>query len=169
MPLLDRDTLIDRPVLVNRDDDDSADDEEVDKLGEGGGIEVHGVEFEEDDLDIIAGANTVAVLATGQSSGDVFEQLFANAAIQLKEMKEEGRDIDLLSYFGLNHTIGTVGLTEEQSENVVVSVMHDEMESEEEETSEKTSEETSEDVEDEEQSDIDEVEEEIEDMSDEDE
>lgn len=164
MTLLDRDTLIDRPELVNRDDENDEDDEEVDKIGEEGEIEVHGVEFDEDDLDIIAAANTCAVLTTGKQSGDVFEQLFTNAAIQLKEMKEEGRDIDMLSYFGLNHTIGTVGLSERESERVVVSVMEDDLAEESEESEEDVDSET-----DEEDSDIDDVEDELDEMSEEDE
>lgn len=119
MTLLQRDTIIDRPELVNREDNESEDEEEeVQSIGEGGPT-VHGLEFDEGDLDIIAGANTCAVLTTGQQEGDVFEQMFRNAALQLKDMKERERDITALSYFGVNNSIGSVGLTEEQVDEIV--------------------------------------------------
>lgn len=119
MTLLQRDTIIDRPELVNREDNEEEDkEEEVQSIGEGGPT-VHGLEFDEGDLDIIAGANTCAVLTTGQQEGDVFEQMFRNAALQLKDMKERERDITALSYFGVNNSIGSVGLTDEQVDEIV--------------------------------------------------
>ncbi|EGQ44243.1 MAG: hypothetical protein J07AB43_03020, partial [Candidatus Nanosalina sp. J07AB43] len=75
------------------------------------------------DLDIIAGANTCAVLTTGQQEGEVFEQMFRNAALQLKDMKERERDITALSFFGVNNSIGSVGLNKEQEDKIVQKAM----------------------------------------------
>jgi len=153
MTIIERETIIDRPELVNRDDDEDEQDEEdqVSVIGEGGGPSAHGLEFEEDDLDIIAGANACAVLTTGQDSGEAFEQMFTNASVQLKDLKERNRDISMLSYFGLNNSIGTVGLTDEQSGELMNQLMESEMN----ESSE------SDDIDD---SDIEEVEQEVEEM-----
>ena len=129
MTLLKRNTLINRPEIVERadekddvDKDDEDDDDtskRVDKLGDGGGPTVHGVEFEEEDLDVIAGANTAAVLVTGQDSGKVFEQMFTNAAIQLKELKSRGADMSPIVDFGVTNSFATVGTTDEQASEMV--------------------------------------------------
>jgi len=159
MTILDRETLIDRPELVDRDDDEDEQDkeqEEIKVIGDGGGPTAHGVEFEEDDLDIIAAANTCAVLTTGQEEGDVFDQMFANAAYQLKDLKERKRDVTMLSYFGLNNSIGTVGLTDEDSGKLMTQLMDAEIDGEDEESDEA-----------EESDDIEEVEQEVEEMAEE--
>lgn len=102
MPLLDRDTVIDRPVLLNRDGDDEQDvasDTDENIVGRGGGATVNGVEFENGSYDTVAASNLAAVLATGASDGEAYKNAFRNAAIQLHELKEEGSDISELSHF----------------------------------------------------------------------
>lgn len=167
MTILDRETLIDRPELVDRDDDKDEQDEEQEEIaviGEGGGLTAHGVEFEEDDLDIIAAANTCAVLTTGQEEGDVFEQMFANAAYQLKDLKERNRDVTMLSYFGLNNSIGTVGLTDEDSGKLMTQLMDADIEESDEEPAEPEEDEVEEAEED---GSIEDVEQEVEEMTEE--
>jgi len=158
MTLLERDTIIDRPELVNRgsdeDEQDNDEEEEVERLGEGGPI-VHGLEFEEGDLDVVAGANTCAFLTTGETEGDVFQQMFKNAAVQLKDMKNRQRDIEMISYFGVNNSIGTVGLPDEKSDQLMTELL-----------AETTPEEDA--IEDED-ADIEEVEDEVDEITDEDE
>jgi hypothetical protein len=176
MTILDRDTIIDRPELVTREDDDDEQDEgdeatehnEPDTLGDGGGPEVHGLEFESDDLDVIAAANTCAVLTTGQEEGDVFERVFKNAAIQLRDMKVRNRDIDMISYFGLNNAIATVGLSEEMRNQTMNQIMQDDIQSEP-ETTDDVEDDTDEDETEDDEIDIEDVEEEVDDMTDEDE
>jgi len=177
MTILDRDTIIDRPELVTREDDDDEQDKgdeatehnEPDTLGDGGGPEVHGLEFESDDLDVIAAANTCAVLTTGQEEGDVFERVFKNAAIQLRDMKVRNRDIDMISYFGLNNAIATVGLSEEMRNQTMNQIMQDDIESEpqtSEETSNQAEDDTGKEDEQDDNIDIEDVEEEVDQMAD---
>ena len=176
MTILDRDTIIDRPELVTREDDDDEQDEgdeatehnEPDTLGDGGGPEVHGLEFESDDLDVIAAANTCAVLTTGQEEGDVFERVFKNAAIQLRDMKVRNRDIDMISYFGLNNAIATVGLSEEMRNQTMNQIMQDDIQSEP-ETTDDVEDDTDEDETENDKIDIEDVEEEVDNITDEDE
>lgn len=117
MPLIDRDTLVDRPVLVNRgDEEDEQDDKQaegttVEKLGQGGGPTVHQMEFEPGDYNIVAGANTAAVLATGEQGGDAFNQAFVNAALQLKDLAAQGEDVRDIARFGLEKGVAEIGLT----------------------------------------------------------
>lgn len=127
MTLLERETIIDRPELVNREDDENEQDEEDEyqDIGEGGPT-VHGLEFDEGDLDVIAGANTCAVLTTGQQEGEVFKQMFRNAALQLKDIKERERDISSISHFGVNNSIGSVGLSEDQVDSLMQDMMREE-------------------------------------------
>lgn len=169
MTILDRDTLIDRPELVNRDSrsDDHDEDEQsdkVEKLGDGGGVVINGLEFENGDLDVIAGANTCAALVTGQEDGEVFNKMFQNSAIQLKEMKNQSRDIELLSHFGVNNRIGSMGLDQEQRDKLVNQMIRSHDESVEEESE---PEQTQQDVEPDkpDDPDIDDIEEEISDIS----
>jgi hypothetical protein len=157
MTLIERETIIDRPELVNREDDENEQDneEEYQDIGQGGPT-VHGLEFDEGDLDVIAGANTCAVLTTGQQEGEVFEQMFRNAALQLKDIKERERDISSISYFGVNNSIGSVGLSEEQVDSLMKELMPE------------VPTETEGEPEIEEDPDIDEVEEEVDDMNEDD-
>jgi len=160
MTLLDRDTLVDRPEIVNRDDDEDEQDAETDgyakSLGDGGGLTAHGLEFEEGDEDVIAAANTCAVLTTGQEGGEVFEQMFANAAVQLRDLKNSGRDIETLAFFGTDNSIGTAGLSEEDRQAIFDSLIST------------TSTEEVEEVEEESDEELDQVEEEVEEITNED-
>lgn len=98
MPLVDRNLLVDRPtvtdpVIGTDDDEGEAEEQEIEVFGDGGGKEVHGVEFEEGDEDIIKGANLVAMLATGSDEvDDVFQDIFVNTAVQLNHAKAAGED-----------------------------------------------------------------------------
>lgn len=180
MTILDRDTIIDRPELVTREDDgdeedknnEASEDNQPDTLGDGGGPEVHGLEFESDDLDVVAAANTCAVLTTGQEEGEVFERVFKNAAIQLRDMKVRNRDIDMISYFGLNNAIATVGLSEQMRNQAMNQVMETDIQSEpdENESVDQTEDQTEQDSDDESSEDgdvdIEDVEEEVDEMTD---
>lgn len=131
MTLIKRDTLIDRPELVNRDEDsdeeteqqtekqETESDTEVQRLGDGGDVTVHNIEFSEDDLDIVGAANTAAVLTTGQDSGEVFEQMFANAAVQLKDMKDREISLGSIFEFGLANSFATVGVSDNRAAEMV--------------------------------------------------
>lgn len=124
MPLLDRDTLVDRPVLVNRgDEEEEQDDKDTEgtageTLGQGGGPTLYGMEFEPGDYNIVAGANTAAVLSTGEQGGEAFEQSFVNAAIQLKDLVRQGEDVRDLARFGLEKGVAEIGLTRGQIETL---------------------------------------------------
>ena len=131
MTILKRDTIVDRPELVNREDDEDDKDEEDQNLetkviGRGGGPTFNGLEFEEGDLDVVTAANACAVLGTGEDEGQAYQQVFKNAAIQIKDMKMNNRDIELLSHFGLNNGIGTVGLDDTQRDQVLTDLMQSE-------------------------------------------
>jgi len=108
MPIINRDTLVDRPTaiepVIGKDSGDEDDDESVEEtedlevFGEGGGKTVHGVEFEEEDADVIKASNLVAMLATGSDEPDeVFRDAFKNSAIQLRHVKESGQEITEIS------------------------------------------------------------------------
>lgn len=177
MTILDRDTIIDRPELVTREDDgdeedknnEASEDNQPDTLGDGGGPEVHGLEFESDDLDVVAAANTCAVLTTGQEEGEVFERVFKNAAIQLRDMKVRNRDIDMISYFGLNNAIATVGLSEEMRNQTMNHIMQDDIKSDP-QTTERTTDQVEDNTDEEDaqndEVDIEDVEEEVDQMAD---
>mgnify|MGYP000019880190 CR=1 FL=1 len=120
MTLLERETLVDRPELIDRNgnDEESNEDEEPEKVSEGGPI-VHGLEFSDDDLDVVAGANACAALTTGSTDGDVFTRMFKNAAVQLKNMKDNGMSLERLSLFGVNSGVGSVGLSSEDTNKLM--------------------------------------------------
>lgn len=170
MTILDRDTLIDRPEIVTREDDEDEDNEDdemenegTEVLGNGGGVTLNEVEFEPDDLDVVAAANTCAVLTTGQQEGEVFEQMFKNAAVQVKDMKQRNRDVEMLSYFGLNNAIGTLGLSDQKRNQAMNQVIQSD-EPHDNSVGEGSSQENTEDSEDDEKIDIDEVEHEVNDI-----
>lgn len=121
MPLLDRDTIVDRPVLLDRSgnkkqDEDSEQEEEVQVLGEGGGPTINGIEFEIGSYDIVASANLASVLATGDDDGQSFKNVFRNAAIQLHELQERGKDITSLSMFAAQNNVDLLGIQPRQVE-----------------------------------------------------
>lgn len=175
MPLLNRETLVDRPTLVDRaDEEDEQDDNEsgvsaVEVLGEGGGPSLHGIEFEPGDYNVVAGANTAAVLATGEQEGDAFESSFVNAAIQLRELIMEGDDVRDLARFGLEKGVAEIGLDETDIQTLR-EVPQEEPNNQSETEAEEVGEDSESDSDDESaESDIEDVEDEIEDMKDEDE
>ena len=120
MPLLDRDTIVDRPVLLNRSgdkeqDDTEDDEEEVQVIGEGGGPVINGIEFEIGDYDIVAAANLASVLATGEEDGQSFKNVFSNAAIQLYELKQRNKDISALTEFSAKNGVDLLGIQPDQA------------------------------------------------------
>lgn len=120
MPVLKRKTLIDRPVLVDREDEedeqnnDAEEDVEIRTLGDGGGPVLKNLEFEPGQYDVVAAANTAATLASGEEEGNFFDQSFINAALQLHELDELGRSISRLVEFGEEKGVATIGLTQSQ-------------------------------------------------------
>lgn len=118
MTLLNRDTLVDRPELVERgnedDEEEEQDTEEIQTeiLGDGGGPEINNLVFEPGDYNVVAGANAAAVLASGEQEGQFYEQAFINSAIQLKNLREEGEDIRDVGRFGLEKGIAELGVSE---------------------------------------------------------
>jgi len=127
MTIFDRPLVIeDRPTLVDPliggDNEELEEAEEPVELpsviGEGGGISVHGVEFEEDSEDVIKGANLVAMLATGESRPtDIFKEIFINASIQLNGAKDNGRDISELASASESLNAHTIGVEWEDDED----------------------------------------------------
>lgn len=121
MPLLDRDTIVDRPVLLDRSNNDEQEEEqgqerEVEVLGQGGGPTINGVEFEVGHYQLVAASNLASVLATGEEDGQSFKNVFRNAAIQLYELKERGRDISTLSNFAAQNQVDLLGIQPRQAE-----------------------------------------------------
>lgn len=121
MPLLDRDTIIDRPVLVDRGDEGDEQGEhtvertEPQVLGNGGGPVINNIEFEKGHYNIVAAANLAAVLATGREEGSAFEDSFINASIQVYELIQNGEDISDLVRFSIEKNVAEIGLTEDQT------------------------------------------------------
>lgn len=144
MPLLNRDTVIDRPVLVNRGEQESEEDEsrvtKVETLGDGGGPIINGVEFRPGDFDIVASSNLAAVLATGEADGDAFVDSFRNSAFQLYELKESGEEISDLTRFSVERDVSNIGINERELE-----ILRGEVEEEADEEGEERQEENEED------------------------
>jgi hypothetical protein len=120
MPLLDRDTIVDRPVLLDRSGDkeqeDSEDEEkEVQVIGEGGGPTINGMEFEVGSYNIVAASNLASVLATGEEDGQSFKNVFSNAAIQLYELEQRGVDITPITEFAARNSVDLLGIQPEQA------------------------------------------------------
>lgn len=124
MPILNRDTLVDRPTLVNRGEEEDEQDTETNEelttqtLGDGGGPTINHLVFEPGDYQIVAGANTAAVLSTGHEEGDEYEEAFINAAIQLKDLAQRGHGCRDLARFGVEKGIAEIGLTQEDIEQL---------------------------------------------------
>lgn len=119
MPLLPRSTVVDRPTLVDRDDeqangDESSDEDVVEELGNGDGPAINGIKFEKGDYGVVAASNLVAVLSTAQSEGNKFRQAFMTSAIQMKEMANSG--IDISSIARLSRSRGIDDLNVSQSD-----------------------------------------------------
>lgn len=120
MTLTGREPLIDRPEIVNRDDEEDNEGSDgqssVNTIGDGGGPVINGVEFRPGDLGLVAGANVTAVLSTGQDGGEMFEQSFKNAAIQLHDLQEVGEDITDLRRFARDRGVADIGVSDSQFE-----------------------------------------------------
>jgi hypothetical protein len=105
---------------VNRDDEEDNQEADgqssVNTIGEGGGPVINGVEFRPGDLGLVAGANVTAVLSTGQDGGEMFEQSFRNAAIQLHDLQEVGEDITDLRRFARDRGVADIGVSDSQFE-----------------------------------------------------
>lgn len=147
----------DRPTVTDviSDEDEGDDDEEdtvqkdqVEVIGDGGGPTVHGVEFEEDDEDIIASSNLVALLATGEEGGDIYVEVFKNAAVQLNELDRRGHDISDISSFSEHIDAAYIGAEDIEFDSEPEED-DDEEEDEEEEKEDETEDEEEDDVEDE--------------------
>lgn len=171
MPLLNRETLVDRPTIVDRgDEEDEQDNKEsegltVETLGEGGGPTINSLEFEKGDYNVVAGANTAAVLATGEQGGEAFEASFVNAAVQLKDLQAEGEGIRDIARFGLENGVAELGLSVEEINSLrEIEDVDEEENSEDEEIEEESADEEvqDDDTESEDDSNIEEVEDEIE-------
>ena len=118
MPLLNRDTLVDRPVLLDRSGDNEQEDEEAEASGDAG-LEINGIEFETGDYELVSASNLIAAVATGQDSGEDYETTFRNAAIQLKKLNEEqGRDIKPLSDFAAQTNVDLLNVSPIQSQQL---------------------------------------------------
>jgi len=124
MTLLNRDTVVDRPELVERGNSDDEEEPEntqeiqTEILGDGGGPEINNLVFEPGDYNIVAGANAAAVLGSGEQEGEFYERAFMNAAIQLKNLSAEGEDIRDVGRFGLEKGIAEIGVSEDQIEKL---------------------------------------------------
>jgi hypothetical protein len=119
MPLLKRDTIIDRRTLVDRGSSgDEGDNKEADNvietLGEGGGPVVNQIEFEQGDYAVVAASNLVAALSTAETGGEVYQNAFITSAIQLKEAAKSGVDITPLSVMSRDRQIDDLNITQEQ-------------------------------------------------------
>jgi len=119
MPLLPRSTVVDRPTLVDRDDEqaneaESSDEDIIEELGNGDGPAINGIKFEKGDYGVVAASNLVAVLSTAQSKGNEFRQAFMTSAIQMKEMANSG--IDISSIARLSRSRGIDDLNVSQSD-----------------------------------------------------
>jgi hypothetical protein len=125
MPIINRPTLVDRPVIVDREesnDDDSSDEssddvqDEVEEivLGDGGGPEINSIEFEPGDYDVVSGANLAAVLSTGEGQGEEYVVSFVNSAVQLKDLKSDGQDLSLISSFAEVAGVSNLNVSNDQ-------------------------------------------------------
>lgn len=175
MTILNRDTLVDRPELVERGNEDDEEEEEgtqeiqTEVLGDGGGPKINNIVFEPGDYSVVAGANTAAVLASGDEEGEFYEQAFFNAAIQLKNLQSSGETIKDVARFGLEKGIAELNVSKTEIKRLQgESVEEDDVEVETVEEEEiDTPEQQSDGVDEDE--DIDEIEEDLEDVGEQDE
>lgn len=117
MTLINRKTIVDRPELVDRGDNDDAesnqaDNEVLEVLGDGDGPAVNGIRFEQGDYGIVAASNLIAVLSTAQTEGDEFERSFMTSAIQMKEMTKSGVDISPIASMSRSRGIDDLNIDE---------------------------------------------------------
>jgi len=130
MPLFNRDLLVDRPSLIDPvvsvgtdSEEESSEEEDITVFGSGGGKTVHGIEFAEDQNDIIKASNLVAMLATGEDDPtDIFVDVFTNSAVQLNHVKDSGRDLDHLVEMAEDLDAHTIGVEWDEPEEDGVEV-----------------------------------------------
>lgn len=122
MPLINRDTVIDRPVLLNRGGEDGQDENEAPEeeytstTPEEGELVINGIEFEAGEYDIVSAANIVAVLATGDTEGESYKNVFRNAAIQLEQLKEvDKEDFSAISELAARKSVDLLNVSGEQA------------------------------------------------------
>lgn len=124
MTLTGRDTLIDRPEIVNRggskdgENNEESTETHVETLGNGGGPVVHGLEFEKGHYNIVAASNLTAVLATGTDGGEEFRDAFTNAALQLYRQVQKGIDIRDIVRFSMASGVAEINLSDAQIEGL---------------------------------------------------
>lgn len=111
--------MIDRPELVNREGENDNEDNQVktkrvETLGRGGGPVKNGIEFEQGHFNIVAASNLVAVLATGDTEGEMFEETFVNAAIQLYDQVKRGGDVRDLVRYSVASGVSEIGFSQDE-------------------------------------------------------
>lgn len=123
MPLLPRSTVVDRPTLVDRDDEqanetEQSDDGVIEELGNGDGPAVNGIRFEKGDYGVVAASNLVAVLSTAQTEGNEFEQAFMTSAIQMKEMANSGIDISSIARMSRSRGMDDLNVSQDDMQDL---------------------------------------------------
>lgn len=184
MPLLPRSTVVDRPTLVDRDDEQAngakqSDGDIIEELGDGDGPTINSIRFEKGDYGVVAASNLVAVLSTAQTEGNEFQQAFMTSAIQMKEMANSGIDISSIARMSRSRGMDDLNVSQENMQDLKLATQtqtpeHDEDSEEEEEkvddddvSEEDTEEVVDEDSDDEDEEETDSVEEMFEDDDDE--
>lgn len=123
MPLLPRSTVVDRPTLVDRDDEQAngaqqSDEDIIEELGDGDGPAVNGIRFEKGDYGVVAASNLVAVLSTAQTEGTEFQQAFMTSAIQMKEMANSGIDISSIARMSRSRGMDDLNVSQEDMQDL---------------------------------------------------
>jgi len=141
MTLTGRSPLIDRPELVNREggndiEDNQETEEVVETLGEGGGPVKHGIEFQEGQFNLVAASNAIAVLASANDEGTLFEEAFTNAALQLYDQLQRGGDIRDLTRFSMATGLSELNLSDSELDVLAKDVTEDETDESEEDIEE---------------------------------
>jgi len=161
MPLLPRSTVVDRPTLVDRDDEQAngakqSDEDIIEELGNGDGPTINGIRFEKGDYGVVAASNLVAVLSTAQTEGNEFQQAFMTSAIQMKEMANSGIDISSIARMSRSRGMDDLNVSQEDMQDLKLATQtqtleqdEDSEEREEEEVSDEGEDETDDDASDE--------------------
>lgn len=120
MTLISRDTLVERPELVDRGTEEDKENNESDEqevlevLGEGDGPTVNNITFEKGDYGVVAASNITAILSTSQTEGPEYQRAFATSAIQIKQMAEHGMDISPLVQMARSRGVDDVNVSRSQ-------------------------------------------------------
>lgn len=123
MPLLPRSTVVDRPTLVDRDDEQAngakqSDEDIIEELGDGNGPTINSIRFEKGDYGVVAASNLVAVLSTAQTEGNEFQQAFMTSAIQMKEMANSGIDISSIARMSRSRGMDDLNVSQEDMQDL---------------------------------------------------